>query len=200
MDLKELLPKVHSGKVRVKQIGSISVADSANPSGVAIALETSQLAKESSKRAKMLWQEGRLEEAASALLQSIVFEDTIGNKYGIASDLGNLATIYSFTGTLEKAKAIYIKALELSGRLIEELPERQKHLGTPPEIAISELREYQLLHGLHLEGLSRCLVSLGNLKDAQDHLKQAMNVYQKAGAARRVSETQALMDRLKGRA
>jgi tetratricopeptide (TPR) repeat protein len=170
--------KILLGKASVEQIGSARVAEDANPQGVVSALETARRAQEFSMMAKKLWKAGRLEEAVQSLGQSVVLEESNGNLYGVVSDLGNIATIYRDMHRYGDAEDILVWLRTKDEQLIEQ-PTAASGLR---DIGLSETQrqDYQLLYGLHTEGLARVYIATLRLELAAPLVDEAVSAYQKA--------------------
>jgi tetratricopeptide (TPR) repeat protein len=193
MSLRDLISKLVSGDAKIKRIGSLTVAPNASPEGVAAAVEIADRATKLSQQAKLLTQQNRWAEAAVYLQQSIVLEDSIGNKYGMASDLGNLAGIYVKLNQHEKAKGAYETALKISKALLDGLPALHARMGTPGSLAEFERSDYSVMYGMHLEGFARCLIA-SNLQSARDHALLALDAYRNGNSAVHIAQVQELVD------
>jgi tetratricopeptide (TPR) repeat protein len=193
VSMKDLISKLLKGEATLTQIGSITVAKNANPEGVATAVKTADQATKLSQQAKVLMQQNRFAEAATYLQQSVVLEDSIGNKYGMASDLGNLAAMYVKLKQPEKAKDAYKTALKVSKELLDELPARQARLGTTGAHAEFERNDYHTIYGMHLEGLARCLIP-SDLASAREHTQLALDAYRNGESAVQTAQAQELLD------
>jgi hypothetical protein len=178
MNFKDLMNKILLGNASVEQIGSTRVANDANPQGVVSALETARRAQEFSMMAKNLWKAGRLEEAVQSLGQSVVLEESIGNLYGVVSDLGNIAAIYRDMHRYGDAEDILVWLRTKDEQLIEQ----PTAAGGLRDIGLSETQrqDYQLLYGLHTEGLARVYISTLRLELAAPLVDEAVSAYQKA--------------------
>lgn len=198
MDKDEFLKNIVQGKTTVNMIGSAGVASSANPRGVAAAVQTSLQAKNFSRRAKELLSQGNFDEAAIYLTQSLVLEDSVGNLQGVASDLGNLASICLEKKMHKKAAEGFEKALELDERVLDEMKERQRRDGG--NVGLEVVRQCRFMRGIHLEGLARSAIADGQLADATRSAEQALAAFEEVGEREFVTQIKTLLQWLGSRA
>lgn len=197
MDFKEFCSKIASKEIVVKGINGINVADNADPNNVAKAVEMAKQADQLSQQAKSLFMQNRFEEATTYLAQSIVLEDSLGNLFGVASDLGNLANIYLEMGKVDEAIAGFEKAIEIDVRLLVELFNRHVSNHTTP---VDLVVENKLMQGLHLEGLARCLIKKKQFISAAKKTTEAIKAYREARSSSHEAQAQELLTWLAKRA
>jgi hypothetical protein len=191
ISLRELLRKVRSGEAEVQRLGSTRVAADADKGGVASAMENDLLAQSFSSRAKRLSLEGDTSGALHWLCQSIVIQESTGNISGICSDLGNMANIYLQRQEYKIAKEIFTWLRKIDFELINE----PSQIGNLRELDLPEhqLRECNLMYGLHSEGLARVYIAMNEPVLAFALIDEIKQSYEKAGRPDLVAKAGELM-------
>jgi hypothetical protein len=177
MDLSGMKKKLLSGEP-IERIGSSRVAPDADREGLAVAIENAELALQFARMAEHALGRGDPESAIYTYCQSIVFEESINNIWGICSDLGNVAEIYRLMGVYDKAEEIYVWLRMKDTELQVEPPE-----GTglrPIAVPERQIKDYFMLHALHTEGLARVYIATGRKSSAIALMDEMINSYTKA--------------------
>jgi tetratricopeptide (TPR) repeat protein len=192
--LQEILAGIARGDIQARQIGSVGVADSADPRNVAGAVKAAADAKDLAALARQFQTQGRLTQAFTCFLQSLVLEDLIGNLYGIASDLGNLADLCLEAKNYAQAAAGFSLAIALDRRLLAELPQRQKRKGIGGAPARQERQEYHFMLGVHLNEYAVCLTEQREMERARSFAEQAMGAFREAGRSDAEAKSRKLLE------
>jgi hypothetical protein len=176
MSLRSFIRSILDGKSSPRRIGSVTVAEDADRYNLVAAIKDQDTAKSLSLAAQSLFLAGFPDAAVTKLCESIVLEDSIGNMWGLVSDLGNIAEIWRHGGKYDKAEEIFIWLRLKVEALIAKPDPRSDYAPTE-----HELRDYWLLYGQHTHGLALVYVSTKRLGLANDLVPEMLNAYEKAG-------------------
>lgn len=184
MNFKSIAKSILSGEASVRRIGSVRVAGDSERHGVVEAMEMLDQAKDLSRRGQEFFLQGEPDRAITCLCQSIVLEDAIGNMWGLASDLGNIAEIYRHCREYEKAENIFewlrIRDQQLINKGQRSVPQ------TENEPSDHEFNDYHLLYAQHTEGLARVYIATGRRKLAVPLMAEILNSYRIAQRGDRI--------------
>lgn len=176
MSLNKFLRAIADGKASVRRIGSVNVAKDANPHGVADAIKDRNLAVDLSQEGQQLFLVGQSDSAITRLCESIVLEDSLGNVWGLVSDLGNIAEIYRHQKEYDKAENIFVWLRVKVEQLAQKIPSDRP---LPTDLSSSyEFRDYHLLYGQHTHGLALVYVQTGRQNLALELIPDILRAYE----------------------
>ena len=192
-DQDRVLSSIATGELVVSRIGSVGVAKGANPAGVASAMRAKHEAQEYARAGLQEKQRGRYSSALQLFMNSLAIEDDIGDFFGMASDLGNLADVYRLGGNPEKALVGFERALAIDEELARSLPALYNSKRVPDATQVQELGEANYMRALHFEGKARCLMDLGR-EGIDGALRQALAFYNDSDHLDSVKRIKQLLD------
>ena len=178
LSLKDMLRKIASGDAKVTGIANVDVPDGADSDAVIAAITNTDQARQLSSRGLALAQNGQFEEAIVTLHESVAVEESLGNTWGIASDLGNIGECYRELKQWKQAEEVFRRALRLVGQMLADLersPERKPSTNF-------QIQDCHRMYGLDSEGLSRTLIAVGRAKEAAPIVEEAIQAYDSANA------------------
>ena len=170
--LHDLLKKIDSGEAEVIGVGNAPVTPGANADEMLAAVENASVAQEFSAKGLALARSGHLEEALVALYKSVAMEESVGNTWGIASDLGNIGECHRQLKQWKQAEVVFMRARALVQDLLKQCG--ASHSKVP---AALEFADYCEMYGKHSEGLARVLIAMGRKKEAVSEVQEAIEGY-----------------------
>jgi tetratricopeptide (TPR) repeat protein len=183
-------------EIQVLQIGSVRVSPNAKPVNLVIALETRQQAHDLSTKGREFTLMGDFDSALAAFRQSIVLEESLGNYWGIASDLGNMAEIYRQARDYDRAENLLVWLREFDQSLIHEFFARPRDF---TEGRREQLKDYYLLFGMHSESLLRIYLATDRAQFASQIAAEMIDSYENTGEREPIIRARDLIEFLKRR-